>query len=241
MYTVNGNGILKFEELIGPYENTAINFGYSIENIRKVMRSRRHQLFAKRSLDVLVSFVSLAFFAPIFLVICMIICVESKGSPIFSQIRWGMNGRKIRVYKFRSMRAELGDRAGLVQTVKNDPRVTRTGAFLRRTNIDELPQLLNVLKGDMSLVGPRCHAIGMMGGGVPYEELVPNYHLRHLMRPGITGLAQMRGLRGPTVRPSKARARVACDLLYVTNFTFMMDLKIILGTMMAELRGGTGF
>jgi polysaccharide biosynthesis protein PslA len=125
--------------------------------------------------------------------------------------------------------------------VKNDPRVTRVGAFLRRSNIDELPQLLNVLKGDMSVVGPRCHAIGMRAGGMLYEELVPEYHHRHAMRPGITGLAQMRGLRGPTDRPAKARARIASDLHYVENFSLLMDIRIIIGTLISELNGGKGF
>jgi len=127
------------------------------------------------------------------------------------------------------------------QTVKNDPRITRLGAFLRKTNLDEIPQLYNVLRGDMSLVGPRCHAIGMLASGVLYEELVPEYHRRHVMRPGLTGLAQMRGLRGPTDRPSKARARIHADLYYVENFSFMFDLMILVGTLRSELTRGQGF
>jgi lipopolysaccharide/colanic/teichoic acid biosynthesis glycosyltransferase len=139
------------------------------------------------------------------------------------------------------MRTELGDATGVAQTVKNDPRITRIGAVLRRTNVDELPQLINVLKGDMSLVGPRCHAIGMLAAGRLYEELVPHYHLRHRMRPGITGLAQMRGLRGPTDRSDKARARIVSDLYYVDNFSVWLDIKIMIGTVISELRGGKGF
>jgi lipopolysaccharide/colanic/teichoic acid biosynthesis glycosyltransferase len=139
------------------------------------------------------------------------------------------------------MRADLGDATGVQQTVKNDPRVTRLGAFLRSSNLDELPQLINVLKGDMSLVGPRCHAIGMKAAGVQYEELVPHYHQRHHMRPGITGLAQMRGLRGPTDTSAKSRARIACDLYYIENYSLMLDLKIAYGTVRNELLGGSGF
>jgi lipopolysaccharide/colanic/teichoic acid biosynthesis glycosyltransferase len=154
-------------------------------------------------------------------------------SPLF--------GEKIRVYKFRSMRTDLCDATGVAQTVKNDPRVTKMGAILRKTNIDELPQLINVLKGDMSLVGPRCHAIGMFAGGRLYEDLVPNYHKRHTVRPGITGLAQMRGLRGPTDRADKARARIASDIYYVDNFSVWLDIKIIFGTLWSELKGGKGF
>jgi lipopolysaccharide/colanic/teichoic acid biosynthesis glycosyltransferase len=93
----------------------------------------------------------------------------------------------------------------------------------------------------MSVVGPRCHAIGMRAGGMLYEELVPQYHHRHAMRPGITGLAQMRGLRGPTDRPAKARARIASDLHYVENFSILMDIRIIIGTLISELNGGKGF
>jgi lipopolysaccharide/colanic/teichoic acid biosynthesis glycosyltransferase len=139
------------------------------------------------------------------------------------------------------MRTDMCDASGVAQTVQNDPRITRIGAILRRTNLDELPQLLNVLKGDMSLVGPRCHAIGMLAAGMVYEELVPEYHYRHLVRPGITGLAQMRGLRGPTDRAAKARARIASDLFYVENFSVFLDIRIIVGTFISEMRGGNGF
>jgi lipopolysaccharide/colanic/teichoic acid biosynthesis glycosyltransferase len=192
-------------------------------------------------MDISVSFSMLVILAPALLLIALLVRLESPGSPIFSQLRWGMNGRKIRIYKFRSMRADLCDASGVTQTVKDDPRVTRLGAFLRKSNLDELPQLFNVLKGDMSLVGPRCHAIGMLAGGVLYEELVPTYHQRHKMRPGLTGLAQVRGFRGPTDRVSKAKARINADLYYIQNFSFMLDVQIILGTVWSELRGGKGF
>lgn len=195
----------------------------------------------KRAFDITASGAAMFALLPLFLTVAAIIKLDSRGPVFFSQIRWGKGGKKIRVYKFRSMRTNLCDATGVAQTVKNDPRVTRIGAILRRTNIDELPQLLNVLKGDMSLVGPRCHAVGMLAAGIPYEELVPDYHRRHTMRPGLTGLAQMRGLRGPTDRPGKARARIACDLHYVENFSFWLDMRIIFGTVISELRGGKGF
>nr|WP_245223822.1 sugar transferase [Rhizobium halophytocola] len=196
---------------------------------------------AKRVLDVTVSLTALLVLLPFLGTIWALIRLDSPGAAIFSQYRWGMNNRKIRIYKFRSMRTDLCDMSGVAQTVRDDPRITRMGAFLRRTNIDELPQLLNVLRGDMSLVGPRCHAIGMLASGLPYETLVPRYHERHAMRPGITGLAQMRGLRGPTDRPSKARARIASDLHYIENFSIWLDFRIIFGTLYAELKGGRGF
>jgi lipopolysaccharide/colanic/teichoic acid biosynthesis glycosyltransferase len=203
--------------------------------------SVRIQLVIKRIMDICISGVALIILAPLLIVILIAIRAESKGSPIFSQMRWGRNDSKIRVLKFRSMRADLGDPTGVAQTVKGDPRITRIGALLRKTNLDELPQLVNVLKGDMSLVGPRCHAIGMLAGGMQYEELVPRYHERHSIRPGLTGLAQMRGLRGPTDRPAKARARISADLYYVENFSLLLDVQIMIGTVISELRGGKGF
>ena len=184
---------------------------------------------------------SLVILLPLFLLIAVMIKIESRGPVLFTQQRWGMGGRKIKVFKFRSMRTELGDPTGVQQTVENDPRITPFGAFLRKSNFDELPQLLNVLNGDMSLVGPRCHAIGMKAAGVQYEELVPTYHDRHKMRPGITGLAQMRGLRGPTISPAKSKARIASDIHYVNNFTLLLDFKIALGTIRHEMFRGTGF
>lgn len=204
-------------------------------------RPAKYHLFAKRALDVLGASIGLLLLGPALLMIVACIRIESKGSPLFSQLRWGKDGKKIRVYKFRTMRAELCDPTGVKQTVKDDPRITRVGAVLRRTNLDELPQLINVLKGDMSLVGPRCHAIGMLAGGMPYEELVPNYHDRHAVRPGLTGLAQVRGLRGPTSSAAKARARVYSDLYYIRNFSVFLDIRIIFGTIISEFRGGKGF
>lgn len=195
----------------------------------------------KRLLDIVVSTVALIALLPVFFIVAALIRIDSPGPILFTQVRWGKNCRRIRVFKFRSMRADLGDATGVQQTVKGDLRITRVGAVLRRTNIDELPQLLNVLKGDMSLVGPRCHAIGMQAAGMLYEDLVPTYHRRHLMRPGMTGLAQVRGLRGPTDRRGKSRARIACDLHYIDHFSIWLDLRILVGTVISEIRGGSGF
>jgi lipopolysaccharide/colanic/teichoic acid biosynthesis glycosyltransferase len=199
------------------------------------------QAVMKRMIDIGVSLTALIVLSPVLLLVALLIRLDSAGPALFTQVRWGKDCGKIRVYKFRSMRTDLGDATGVAQTVQNDPRITRIGAIIRKTNIDELPQLLNVLKGDMSLVGPRCHAIGMLAAGIPYEDLVPNYHRRHSVKPGMTGLAQMRGLRGPTDRPGRARARIACDLYYIDNFSVLLDLRIMFGTVLAELRGGKGF
>ncbi|MBX4977010.1 sugar transferase [Rhizobium lentis] len=199
------------------------------------------RLGVKRLIDIVVSTSALIVLAPLFLAIALFIKSDDGGPVFFRQLRWGLNGRKITVFKFRSMRAEACDPSGIQQTVKGDSRMTAIGAVLRKTNIDELPQLFNVLKGDMSLVGPRCHAINMRAAGRLYEELVPDYHHRHIMRPGITGLAQIRGWRGPTTRPLQARARIACDIHYVKNFNLLLDLRILFKTLVIELRGGTGF
>ncbi len=133
------------------------------------------------------------------------------------------------------------DHSGVQQTVSGDPRITQVGRFLRRTNLDEIPQLWNVLIGDMSLVGPRPHVPDMLAAGRNYSDLVRGYENRHLMRPGLTGLAQARGLRGPTTHRWMAIRRIVCDVEYVRNFSLLLDIKIILRTVVNELRGGTGF
>lgn len=205
------------------------------------VRDARMQLAIKRAVDIIVSAVALLVLLPLLALVAVVIKLDSRGAVFFTQVRWGANFQKIKVYKFRSMKTELCDATGVAQTVENDPRVTRVGMWLRKTNLDELPQLFNVLKGDMSLVGPRCHAIGMIAAGRVYEDLVPNYHLRHVMRPGITGLAQVRGHRGPTVQAHRARQRIACDLYYVQNFSLWLDLRIVANTINSEVFGGTGF
>lgn len=196
---------------------------------------------AKRLLDIFVSALALIVLLPFFLAIAAAIKWESKGPVFFMQARWGRGGRMIRIFKFRSMRADLGDATGVAQTRRNDPRVTRIGAMLRKTNLDELPQLINILLGDMSLVGPRCHVPGMLAGGMLYEELAKDYHIRHLVRPGLTGLAQFRGYRGPTDREDLAKARFASDVEYIRDFNIWLDIKILVGTLVKEIRGGTGF
>jgi len=205
------------------------------------VNARRAQLAVKRIIDIVVAGMALLVLLPILVLCAIAIKMESQGPALFKQLRWGQGGRVIKVYKFRSMYTDMGDATGVKQTVAGDPRITKLGAVLRKTNLDELPQLINVLKGDMSLVGPRCHAVGMKAAGVLYEDLVPTYHLRHMMRPGITGLAQMRGLRGPTDTVAKSRARVVSDLYYVQNFSLLLDVKVVLGTIKNEVFNSSGF
>ncbi|MET3613819.1 lipopolysaccharide/colanic/teichoic acid biosynthesis glycosyltransferase [Rhizobium aquaticum] len=199
------------------------------------------QMGLKRAMDIVLASIALWVLLPVLILIAIAIRLTSPGPALFTQLRWGRNCEKIKVYKFRSMYADRGDQTGVVQTRAGDSRITPLGAVLRKTNLDELPQLINVLKGDMSLVGPRPHAIGMQAAGMLYEDLVPEYHKRHRVRPGITGLAQMRGLRGPTLLASKSRARVAADLFYVENYSLMLDIRILYRTLRDEAFGGSGF
>lgn len=198
------------------------------------------QFAVKRSVDFLLALAALVALAPLLLTIAAIIRATSRGPVLFSQDRVGLGNRTFRIYKFRSMYTDRCDISGVDQTRDNDPRITPIGRFIRRTSIDELPQLLNVLKGDMSLVGPRPHVPGMLAAGVPYEDFVPGYAMRHVVRPGLTGLAQVNGFRGPTVDPVKARRRIECDLEYIRSFSVLLDLKIILRTVRSEFLSGSG-
>jgi lipopolysaccharide/colanic/teichoic acid biosynthesis glycosyltransferase len=142
--------------------------------------------------------------------------------------------------KFRTMYDDHADPTGQAQTRPDDERITPVGRLLRRTSIDELPQLINVITGDMSLVGPRPHVAGMLAAGIDYAELVPYYNLRHTMRPGLSGWAQANGLRGPTDSAEIARARIDHDIAYIQNFSIWLDLKIIWLTLVKEFVTGSG-
>lgn len=195
----------------------------------------------KRGFDIVVASLLLLFLAPVFLLVAAAIKLTSKGPVFFVQRRWGKGNVPFRLYKFRSMYTELEDRSGIAHTVKNDPRVTAVGRLIRRSSLDELPQLINVLKGDMSLVGPRAHVLGMHAAGVRYEDLVPEYFARHAVRPGITGLAQVRGLRGEVTDADHAQARVDSDLEYIRTFSVWRDIRILLATIPTVLTGRAAF
>ena len=198
------------------------------------------QTAVKRAFDIVFAAMFLLALAPAFLLIALLIKATSRGAVFFRQRRYGVGGRLFEIWKFRTMYATLGDRNGVKQTKENDPRVTHVGRFLRRTSLDELPQMINVLKGDMSLVGPRPHVPGMLAGGCLYEDLVPYYHNRHIVRPGITGLAQVSGFRGSTDDPTRATARIDHDLVYIGTWSFWLDLEILVLTVWREFTVGTG-
>jgi len=203
-------------------------------------RDRNRQLVLKRAFDIITALAALLALAPFFVLIAVAIKGTSRGPVFFRQAREGLNGAPFQVFKFRSMRVEDCDVSGVNQTVKGDPRVTAIGRFLRRTSIDELPQLINVLLGDMSIVGPRPHVAGMRAGGMLYGELVPYYAMRLDMLPGITGWAQANGLRGTTQDAELARARVDHDIAYIQNFSLALDLRIVWMTFWREFISGTG-
>lgn len=202
--------------------------------------ARPVSLAIKRAMDIVVSLGALLVLAPVLLATAAAIKATSRGPVLFCQMRDGLNGRPIRVYKFRSMYLGRGDVTGVAQTVADDPRITPIGRIIRRANIDELPQFLNILRGEMSLIGPRPHPIGMLSGGIRYEEMVPYYHLRHVMKPGLSGWAQANGYRGPTQDPRLARARIDHDLAYIANFSLWLDLKTLVRTVVRESAGGSG-
>jgi len=244
---------------------------------------------AKRTTDIALTLLGLAFFGPLMLIVALLIRFDSAGPALFRQRRIGLDGRGFEMLKFRTMHLEpvrcrpthrpgsesllhrvihvsgdaasddhasgfdrvihvSGDAASddhalatepparLRQATRNDPRVTRVGALLRRLSLDEMPQLLNVLRGDMSIVGPRPHAPGTCAGGRLFEDVALRYDARHRVKPGMTGLAQVRGWRGETDTEDKLLNRLACDLEYIDTWSFRADLEIIWRTLFAVFR-----
>ncbi|MGF1605871.1 MAG: undecaprenyl-phosphate glucose phosphotransferase [Rhodothalassiaceae bacterium] len=190
---------------------------------------------AKALEDKLISGLALIVLAPVFAMIALAIKLESPGPVLFRQQRFGFNNEPIEVLKFRSMYVDRQDVSGAARTVKGDPRVTRVGRLIRRTSIDELPQLINVWRGEMSVVGPRPHAVSMRVGKDYYFHAVRGYAARHRVKPGITGWAQVNDLRGEIDTLEKARRRVEFDLHYVNNWSLAFDLRIIVATLVSLL------
>ncbi|WP_322094609.1 undecaprenyl-phosphate glucose phosphotransferase [Paraburkholderia bannensis] len=170
--------------------------------------------------------------SPVLIVVALAIKLTSRGPVLFKQLRKGANGRVFKIYKFRSMRVHTQTEGVLTQATRDDPRITRVGAFLRRTSLDELPQFFNVLRGEMSVVGPRPHAIEHDS---LYQDIVDGYIHRYRVKPGITGWAQVNGFRGETDRIEKMQKRVECDLYYLSNWSLRLDLRIVVATIFKGL------
>jgi Undecaprenyl-phosphate glucose phosphotransferase len=195
------------------------------------------ELALKRVLDIIMASALLIGLMPLFVVVALLIKLESAGPVIFSQRRKGFNGREFTIFKFRTMNV-LEDGHIIAQARRNDPRVTRMGRILRATSVDELPQLLNVVYGHMSLVGPRPHAVAHDDG---YAKTIAKYAFRQHVKPGLTGWAQVNGFRGETARLEQMEQRVECDLWYVKNWSFWLDLRILLLTGFELLRSRNAY
>lgn len=184
----------------------------------------------KRAFDIVLSLIAIAIFAPLMLAVAIAVRLESPGPALFRQKRHGYNNKPIEVLKFRSMFTDQCDPTAVKAVRRGDSRVTRVGRFIRRTSIDELPQFFNVLKGDLSMVGPRPHALTARTGDIVYDQITEAYSARHKVKPGVTGWAQISGWRGEMNSPEKIRARIEHDLYYIENWSLWLDLKIVLLT-----------
>jgi putative colanic acid biosynthesis UDP-glucose lipid carrier transferase len=191
----------------------------------------------KRVSDIVLASAILALILPLMLVIAIGVKLSSPGPALFKQRRYGLDGKEILVYKFRTMTV-LEDGNVIKQATRNDGRVTRFGAFLRQFSLDELPQFFNVLQGRMSVVGPRPHAVAH---NEMYRRLIKGYMIRHKVRPGITGLAQVNGLRGQTDTLDKMQSRIEHDLDYLRNWSLQLDLQIVVKTVFVLLKKQDAF
>lgn len=196
---------------------------------------------SKRIFDIVFSLIALSLTWPIMLGAAIAVKATSKGPILFVQKRHGFNNDTINVLKFRSMYVEAADPTAKKAVTKNDPRVTPVGRFIRRTSIDELPQLFNVLRGDLSLVGPRPHAVHAQTGSIKYDEVVEHYFARHKVKPGVTGWAQINGLRGEIDHGDKIKSRTAYDLYYIENWSLWFDFKILVMTPISLFRSGNAY
>ncbi len=219
------------------YQITFFN-NIPVIDIRNDPLDELHLRILKRVFDVVFSLLFLLLIFSWFgLIISLIIKITSPGPVFFSQERWGRKNKKFTLYKFRSMvkgSKDLDNKGKFVQATKDDVRITRFGRFLRRTSLDELPQFFNVLKGDMSVVGPRPHAVPM---NLESKDKIKNYMLRHLVKPGITGWAQVNGLRGETGDSKLLSKRISYDMFYIENWSFWFDMRIIFLTVWRGIKG----
>ena len=209
-----------YSSLIPSRPYTEDLMGLPVINIRYVPLSNTFNALIKRSMDIAGAIVAIIVSSPVMLVLCMLIKLTSPGPLIYKQERVGLHNQTFRMYKFRSMEIQKESEEKKAWTVKNDPRVTGIGKFMRHTSLDELPQLFNILKGEMSLVGPRPERPFFVE---KFREEIPRYMVKHQVRPGLTGWAQVNGYRGDT----SIRKRIECDLYYIENWSVGFDIKIM--------------
>jgi putative colanic acid biosynthesis UDP-glucose lipid carrier transferase len=239
---------VSMKQLVGILGNTSLPVYYVPEWVHSGMRcnveqlgslylielwgheDRSLKLHVKRFFDFLAALVLILFLSPLLLLLALFVKSSSPGPIIFRQDRYGLRGERFTIYKFRTMTViEKGDQDGLEQARRNDPRITPIGKFMRQWSLDELPQLFNVLNGSMSLVGPRPHAVAH---NEEYRRLITGYMQRHQLRPGITGLAQVKGFRGETAQLSSMKNRIEADLQYLKDWSFLLDLEILIKTLL---------
>jgi exopolysaccharide biosynthesis polyprenyl glycosylphosphotransferase len=193
------------------------------------------QFVIKEAFNRIVASLLLLLCLPTLLLVALCIRLDSPGPVVFRQERTGYNDRRFLIFKFRTMHAHMADPLADQQTTRADPRITRVGKVLRKLSIDELPQLLNVIIGDMALVGPRPHAPNTKAGGIIFDDVLEEYAQRHRVKPGITGWAQVNGWRGETQVPEQVRRRVEHDLYYIDHWSVWLDIRIIVLTVFREI------
>ena len=198
--------------------------GLPVINIRNVPLTDPFNAFVKRLMDIFGALVGIILFGPLMLLVALLIRLDSSGPIIFKQERVGRHNLPFQMYKFRSMRVQTVEEEKKGWTVKGDPRVTWIGKIIRKTSIDELPQFFNVLRGDMSLIGPRPERTQFVE---QFKEQIPRYMIKHQVRPGMTGWAQVNGFRGDT----SIEGRIRCDLWYIENWSLSLDIRILFLTL----------
>ena len=205
--------------------------GLPVIRVRQTPLDKLHSFLLKKVFDFVFALGILLLLAPIFLVIAALIYLDNKGPIFYTPVRKGEAGGTFKCYKFRTMSVCDDPVNGTKSTVKNDPRITRVGKYLRKYDLDELPQFINVLKGDMSVVGPRPHRVFLEQD---FRKVVNDYMVRHYVKPGVTGWAQVNGWRGPTVTNEQKRQRIKHDLWYIENWSFWLDIKIVFLTVFSK-------
>jgi len=201
---------------------------------------RSRDLKLKRALDIALCGLALVALAVPLLILALLVRFTSRGPVLFRQARVGKGGQTFTMLKFRTVRLEATDLSGLSQVGNGDTRLTPVGGFMRATSLDELPQLINIIRGDMSIIGPRPMVPGQQANGRDYREVVPYYDFRSTMTPGLSGWAQANGLRGPTDDKDAAVARIEHDCAYIQNFSLKLDIAIIIRTLKCQFLTGSG-